>query len=116
MLFVEEAAAARATIRENIEALGLAGRAKIWRRDITRMGRAAPMKPFDLVFLDPPYGRGLAEEALKALAEGGWLKPGALAIIEESAKAPLSLSPGFEEQDTRTYGDTKVHFTRYGEM
>lgn len=116
VLFVEQAAAARAMIRENIEALGLAGRAKIWRRDITRMGRAAPMKPFDLVFLDPPYGRGLAEEALKALAEGGWLKTGALAVIEESAKANFSPPPGFEEQDTRAYGDTKVHFARYGDM
>ncbi len=113
VLFVEEAARARAAIRANVEALGLSGRTKIWRRDITRMGRAAPMKPFGLVFLDPPYGHGLAEKALAALAAGGWLVPEALIVVEESARAGFTPPAGFAERDARTYGDTQVRFLTF---
>jgi 16S rRNA (guanine966-N2)-methyltransferase len=111
-LFVETDAKARAIIRANIEALGAQGSTKIWRRDATHMGRCAPMPPFDLAFLDPPYGKGLAGRALKALREGGWLKPGGLAVVEESAKADFTPPEGFKPLDTRAYGDTKVHFLR----
>ena len=72
-LFVEESAEARAAIRRNVEALGLTGTTKIFRRDATRLGPAGTMQPFDLVFLDPPYGKGLGEKALQSAAEGGWI-------------------------------------------
>ena len=78
VLFVEEAVEARGLIRQNLEALGLTGLAKIYRRDATRIGRCAPMAPFDLVFADPPYRKGLGEKALAAAREGGWLAPAAL--------------------------------------
>ncbi len=110
VLFVETDAKARGIIRANVEALGLYGNTKIWRRDVTRMGRCAPMKPFDVVFLDPPYGRGLGTAALKALAEGGWMRDGALAVVEEEARSPLELPEGFTLADRRVYGDTAVHF------
>ncbi len=110
VLFVETDAKARGVIRANVEALGLSGNTKIWRRDVTRMGRCAPMKPFDVVFLDPPYGRGLGTAALKALAEGGWMRDGALAVVEEETRSPLELPDGFTLADRRTYGDTAVHF------
>ena len=111
-LLVETDAKARAVIRANVEALGAQGRAKIWRRDATRMGKCAPMPPFDIAFLDPPYGKGLAERALKGLREGGWLKPDALAVVEESAKAGFAPPEGFALLDARAYGDTVVHFLR----
>ncbi len=113
ILFVDESAAARAAIRANVEALGLGGMSRIWRRDVTRMGRCAPMRPFDLAFLDPPYGKGLGEKALAALASGGWLKPGALVVLEESARADLAPLSGFTPVDAREYGDTRVHFLRH---
>ena len=109
-LFVDTDAAARAAIRANLMATGLQGRAKIWRRDATKMGRCAPMAPFDLVFLDPPYGQGLAERALASLREGGWLKSGALAVVEESARADFTTPEGFATLDERAYGDTLVRF------
>ena len=111
-LFIDEAAAARAAIRRNIEALNLGGRAKIWRRDARRPGRCAPMAPFDLAFLDPPYGKALAEPALAGLAEGGWLRPGALAVVEESARASLSPPPSFTPLESRDYGETRLHFLK----
>ncbi len=110
VLFVETDARARAVIRSNVEALGLSGTTKIWRRDVTRMGRCAPMKPFDMVFLDPPYGQGLGTTALKALAEGGWLRAGALAVVEEEERSLLEIPDSFTLADRRTYGDTAVHF------
>src|SRR5262245_36023834 len=63
-LFVDDAAEARALLRENVAALGLGGVTRIFRRDATRLGPAHPIEPFSLVFLDPPYGKGLAERAL----------------------------------------------------
>src|SRR5271165_7013114 len=84
-LFVDDGAEARALMRQNVEALGLGGVTRIFRRDATRLGAAHPNQPFGLVFLDPPYGKGLAEASLASLRDGGWLLPGALVIVEEAA-------------------------------
>ncbi len=88
-LFVDDGAEARALIRENVATLGLGGATKIFRRDATKLGAAHPIEPFSLVFLDPPYGRGLAAPALIAARAGGWLAPGALIVVEESADAAV---------------------------
>ena len=109
-LFVDTDAKARAAIRDNLMRAGLQGRAKIWRREATKMGRCAPMPPFDLAFLDPPYGKGLGERALASLHEGGWLKPGALVVVEESARQAFEPPQSYRPVDRRTYGDTAVHF------
>lgn len=113
VLFVDTDAAARAAIRANLMELGLQGRAKIWRRDAVKMGRCAPMPAFDIAFLDPPYGQGLAERALATLAAEGWLKPGALAVVEESARAGFTAPQGFSLLDERAYGDTLLRFLQF---
>jgi len=114
VLFVEEAAQARGALRSNAETLGVLGLAKIWRRDATRLGRAAPQPQFDLAFADPPYGKGLGEEALAALIEGEWLKPGALVVLEEAERAEVTLPAGLTLIDRRIYGDTQVLFLKAG--
>jgi 16S rRNA (guanine966-N2)-methyltransferase len=111
-LFVEEAAEARGLIRRNQETLGLMGTTRIFRRDATTMGSIGPAEPYGLAFLDPPYGKGLAEKALDSLLAGGWLADKALVVIEETAKADVSLPEGFERLDRRTYGETQVIFAR----
>lgn len=111
-LFVDDNADARGAIRENIEALGLTGASKVWRRDATKLGPASPMQPFQLLFADPPYGKGLGELALGAAAAGSWLAPGAVCILEERADAVIATPPEFEAMDTRSYGDTALHFFR----
>ena len=113
-LFIEEAASARALIRQNVEAMGAMGVSKIWRRDATRLGEVQNMAPFDLVFADPPYGKGLGEKALSSAAAHGWLGPSALCVLEEAAKAAIAVPAGFQEIDRRTYGDTQVLFLRRG--
>ncbi len=109
-LFVDTGAQARALLRANVEALALGGVSRIWRADATKLGRAPAGPPFDLAFLDPPYGQGLAGPALAALRTGGWLGPGALAVVEESAKAEIATPEGLRLDDERSYGDTKLTF------
>jgi 16S rRNA (guanine966-N2)-methyltransferase len=118
-LFVETDAAARGAIRDNIEGLdkggGLFGRTRIHRRDATDLGPkpTGDGEPFDLAFLDPPYGKGLGEAALAQLARGGWLAAGALAVFERGAGEADPIIPGFERLDARTWGAAKVFFLRY---
>jgi 16S rRNA (guanine966-N2)-methyltransferase len=108
--FVDESAEARGVIRRNADALGAIGLCKIWRRDATKLGPCAPQSPFDLVFCDPPYGRGMGEKALTSLVEGAWLSPGAVVVLEEAEKQAIADVPGLTLLDTRVYGDTQVRF------
>jgi 16S rRNA (guanine966-N2)-methyltransferase len=111
-LFVDNGAEARALLRNNVEALGLGGVTKVYRRDATNLGPAHPIEPFALVFLDPPYGKGLAEKALASLREGGWLAPSALVVVEEAKAAAFKAPEGFDELERRTYDDTEFVFLR----
>ena len=110
--FVDTGADARGLIRDHIEAFGAGGVAKLLRRDATALGEAGTMGPVDLVFLDPPYGKGLAEQALVSLRNGGWLKPQTLVVVEESSEVPVLLPDGFVLDDRREYGAAAVHFIR----
>src|ERR1700688_3725914 len=83
-LFVDDGAEARALLRENVATLGLGGTPRIFRRAPPKAGRPPPLEPFALAFLDPPYGKGLAEQALTSAREGGWLVPDALIVVEEA--------------------------------
>jgi 16S rRNA (guanine966-N2)-methyltransferase len=112
-LFVEEAARARALIRENIEAMALTGTSRLFRRDATRLGPAGTVGRFSLVFLDPPYGKGLAEKALQSARDGNWLEDGAVVVVEEKAGSGFAEPGGFDEITKRTYGDSEVFFLRY---
>lgn len=109
-LFVEDAAAARALVRANIEALHMTGHSKLFRRDATRLGDAGTLGRFDLVFADPPYGKGLAEEALASALAGGWLADDALIVVEETADAPFEAPQGLAEIERRRSGDSQLIF------
>ena len=115
-LFVDNGAEARALLRNNVEALGLGGVTKVYRRDATDLGPAHPVEAFSLVFLDPPYGRGLAEKALASLRDGGWLSKDALLVVEEVKAAAFAAPDGFAELERRAYDDTEFTFLRFGEV
>jgi 16S rRNA (guanine966-N2)-methyltransferase len=110
-LFVEDAAASRAIIRDNLEALQLTGVTRIFRRDATRLGPRSIYDAFSLVFCDPPYGKGLAERAVASLKSGNWLRPDALVVVEEAADA-FKPPAGFLELERRRYDDTELIFLR----
>jgi len=111
-LFVDNGTEARALLRNNVEALGLGGVTKVFRRDAGNLGAAHPVEAFSLVFLDPPYAKKLAEKALVSLRDGGWLTPGALLVVEEAKKAEFAAPDGFEELERRVYDDTEFVFLR----
>jgi len=111
-LFVDNGAEARALLRNNVEALGLGGVTKVYRRDATDLGPAHPVEPFSLVFLDPPYRMGLADKAVASLRDGGWLTEGALLVVEEAKAASFAAPEGFEELERRAYDDTEFVFLR----
>ncbi|MFZ0766477.1 16S rRNA (guanine(966)-N(2))-methyltransferase RsmD [Bradyrhizobium sp.] len=111
-LFVDNGAEARALMRDNVETLGLGGVTKVYRRDATDLGPAHPMEPFSLVFIDPPYAKGLADKALVSLRDGGWLTPGALVVVEEAKAAAFKAAEGFSELERRAYDDTEFVFSR----
>src|ERR1700716_2006143 len=113
-LFVDNGAEARALLRNNVEALGLGGVTKVYRRHATGLRTAPPAGQFALGFLEPPYGRGLAEKALASLRDGGWLIPGALLVVEEAKAAAFTAPDGFEELERRAYDDTEFVFLRFG--
>jgi 16S rRNA (guanine966-N2)-methyltransferase len=111
-VFVDTGAESRGIIRDHIEAFGIAGIAKLLRRDATALGPAGTMGPFDLVFLDPPYAKGLGEQALVSLRDGNWLAKDATIVLEEGAEVELALPGGFTLDDRREYGAAAVHFIR----
>jgi 16S rRNA (guanine966-N2)-methyltransferase len=113
-LFVEEDAEARGLIRSNIEAFALTGVTKLFRRDATSLGPAGKMGTFDLVLLDPPYGKGLGEAALASAIGGGWLAADAVVVLEERADVVVSLPQQLALLDRRVYGDTQVVISRCG--
>ncbi|KAB7614373.1 16S rRNA (guanine(966)-N(2))-methyltransferase RsmD [Amylibacter sp. SFDW26] len=109
-LFVDDGVKARALIRQNIDILRVIGVTKLFRRDATKMG-PSNYEPFNLIFLDPPYGKNLGGKALAAAAEGGWLAQNALVVWEEGSEQ-IAID-GFEMLDARKYGDTWVHILQH---
>jgi 16S rRNA (guanine966-N2)-methyltransferase len=107
--FVDDGKVAEGLIRANVAKLRVEGETRLLRQNATRLGPNTGT-PATLVFLDPPYGKGLGEAALTSAAKGGWIAPGAM-IVWEEATAPLAPA-GFTQIDQRRYGDTLVTLLR----
>lgn len=114
-VMVDIGAEARGLQRENVESLGLGGVTRILKRDATKLGEIGTFAPFDLAFCDPPYGKGLGEAALASAIKGGWLKHGALVMLEERVNMAVSLPAPLAEIDRRKAGETQLIFGRMPE-
>ncbi|MBI3452906.1 MAG: 16S rRNA (guanine(966)-N(2))-methyltransferase RsmD [Rhodospirillales bacterium] len=114
-VFIDSDKAALDLVRANIVALGETGHALVRPADAVRPGKlpAGAPGPCTVAFLDPPYGSGLAGQALAALAENGWLADGAVCVVETAAQEALALPPRFAAIDERRYGKAKLTFLRY---
>lgn len=107
--FVENGRKGQALIAENIALTRSEADTRLIRRDATRLGVCTGSSA-TLVFLDPPYGKSLGEQALTAAFAGGWIAPEALIVWEENA--PMSATFGTTLLDRRRYGDTHVTLLR----
>ncbi len=101
--FVDNGTAAFKLLSKNIARLRAAEMTSVLKKDATAL-LPNPYKPFDLVFLDPPYGSELGRAALICAREGGWLAKEALIIWEDSTQQDAPQS--FDQVDARRYGDT----------
>lgn len=109
-LLVENGRVANGLIAQNLDKLRCRDQMQVLRVDATRLPNN-PNAPFDLVFLDPPYGKDMGQLALVSASKGGWLAPDATIVWEEStAMEPLE---GFDLRDHRRYGDTHVTVLDY---
>ena len=108
--FVDDGRKAQSLIRQSIQITRSKSACRTLARDAARLPKNTDA-PYDLVFLDPPYGKGLGLNALKSAAEGGWIANEALIVFEENA--PQIAPAGFTLLDQRKYGDTHVTFLEY---
>ena len=105
VLFVDDGRVSGGLIRKNIGICRAEDRCTLARRDAVKLGQN-PRAPYDLLFLDPPYGKGLGQKALAAALAGGWIAQDALVVWEDSR--PMTAPEGFVLHDSRTSGDTHI--------
>jgi 16S rRNA (guanine966-N2)-methyltransferase len=106
-VLVDHSARSLDVVRANLESLGLVGRARVVRGDAVRaVARLAADGPFDLVFLDPPYGSEALVPSLEALVSAGVLSHDATLVVESPKGHALAPVLGLAVVDERGYGDT----------
>ena len=103
--FIDDGRKANSLIRQNIDICDARREIKILRQNAIQLGENQN-QPFDLVFLDPPYGKGFGEKSLNSALDGGWLAANVLIVFEEGQTLPPP--PGFKLLDQRRYGDTHL--------
>ena len=111
--FIDSDRAALDCARRNARALGEVGAATFLGLDAARLPPPDTGAPATLAFLDAPYGSGLAEPALRGLADKGWIASGTVLAVEVGARDSLALPPGYRQVDERAYGAARVLFLKY---
>jgi 16S rRNA (guanine966-N2)-methyltransferase len=114
-VFVEQDAQALRALRDNVERLGLAERARVLRDDAARAVEALGDEAvrFAVAFADPPYDSPRAAPALEALARGECLQPDAVVVFQHATKTPLPDALGaLVPWKTRRFGETTLTFFR----
>jgi 16S rRNA (guanine966-N2)-methyltransferase len=109
VLLIENDPEALRLAKANLARIGSPSHVRLMAGDAARLGSAPHL--FDLVFLDPPYGSGLARPALTGLRRG-WLAPDARIIVELAAKESLDVPSGLTVERERSYGAAKFLFLR----
>ena len=109
-VLVESSPAALDALKANLAALEAEGAACLpldYREAVRRL--SAKGKTFDLVFLDPPYGKGLVGRSAELLSRAGILAQGAVVVAERASRDPVDAVPaGWRERSDRRYGDTRI--------
>ncbi|HEV8391412.1 MAG TPA: 16S rRNA (guanine(966)-N(2))-methyltransferase RsmD [Dongiaceae bacterium] len=113
LVAMELARPALDALKRNITACRENARTMVFACNALDPPRAQPRyAPCSLVFLDPPYGKGLIALALVALDRAGWIAPGALIVAEMAARDPVPEGKTLAVEDERRYGKAKIVFLR----
>lgn len=107
-LFVEHDRPALEAIRRNLDRLGATERADVRSQGVEHA--PPPSRPCDIIFLDPPYGTGLAEMALQRLHDPAWMMPAGLVSVETGGS--LIVPPHFAVESVRRFGKAHLHLLR----
>lgn len=115
-MFVESDPTACAVIRENLATTGFAECSLVRRADVVQFLARPAREPFDLVFLDPPYSRGLGfvTRVVGEIAAGNWVRRGGTVVVEVG-QGTMEWPAGFRETRTRRFGRTQVHMAVHDE-
>ncbi len=112
VLFVEKAGKAAAIIRKNLGSLGVEkGRGKVICKDLFGVLSQRPDAPFDLIFIDPPYGKDLLVPALEKALKNGWISDGAFVLAEAETTIAIPLGGAVADLELvtdREYGQTRI--------
>jgi 16S rRNA (guanine966-N2)-methyltransferase len=112
VVFVEQAVSAARTLEAEIKRLGAGARAQVRQMGAARFLRT-PGAPFDIVFLDPPFGDGALAEHLPLLEAGAWVVPGGAVYLEHERGAPLpDLAAHWEMVKSKSAGEVGYHLAR----
>ena len=110
-VFVDSHPDSLAVIRRNIQTLGMEESTRVIRRNLARgLGTWSEETSFNLVFMDPPYGKGLVARALAGLTKAGLADPETRVVAEFGIRDDVSPPDGWSLVDRREYGTTVVAF------
>jgi 16S rRNA (guanine(966)-N(2))-methyltransferase RsmD len=117
-ILVDSSVQSTEAIKENLRRFGFGGRGEVWLAPAARAMRSLAKRgaAFDVIFLDPPYDRGLIQASLEIIARMDLLSASGLIVAEHSAREEIpSRFDGLILYDQRRYGDTLLSFFRQSE-
>lgn len=116
VLFIESDRSVARILTENVHACGFEPAAMVLvARVPLRRGLPAGWAPFDLVFMDPPYERGLALPALQWLADEGLVRAGGWVVVEHGSKEEMpSKLKNLTVFRRKPFGESVVSFLESG--
>ena len=110
--FVEKAGKAAGLIRSNLKELGVPReRARVLSKDLFSVLSGQPGAPFDLIFIDPPYGKDMLIPSLEKALGNGWIAEGGLVLAEVETRVHAPETGRIAEMELltdREYGQTRI--------
>jgi 16S rRNA (guanine966-N2)-methyltransferase len=111
-VFVEQTPAVCRVLQQSIASLRASANARIMEMGAARFLRT-PVEPFDIVFMDPPFGQNALAEYIPLIEAGGWLKPAGLLYLEnERESAVPKIPPHWELLKSKSAGQVGYHLVR----
>ncbi|MFO7803520.1 MAG: 16S rRNA (guanine(966)-N(2))-methyltransferase RsmD [Desulfovermiculus sp.] len=109
VVFVDNSSKAVRALRETLSRLGVAGgQGRVVSKKAAAFLRQAPREPFDLAFVDPPYGYNLLLPTLQGLQAGEWIVGKGLVAAEVEADLEVPDVLDCAPEVNRTYGQTRI--------